>query len=311
MKRRLPPLSSLPAFEAAARLGNFTRAAEELHITHGAVSRSVAQLEQRLDVKLFKRHARHVSLTQAGQHLLKGTDQAFFELESAIENMRRGEASPALTVSCEPTLAMRWLMPRLGQLRREAPELNIDLRTAGGAINLRRSNCDVAIRRLDFPRPSNVHMFTLCPEYAGPVCHPQCWSGVLDGDLSRACWLHSHTRPQAWEQWCQTSNTAYQCANDQHYDHFFFTLQAALDQLGTAIGPLPLVYDDLRENRLVAPCGMHDTGVEYVVFSNVSQDKDPRIQHFLMWLKKQAEPLWRLDWLDEKHTVTGTPPIQS
>nr|WP_298413284.1 LysR substrate-binding domain-containing protein [uncultured Halomonas sp.] len=296
MKRPLPPLSGLPAFEAAARLGNFTRAAEELHVTHGAVSRAIAQLEQRLAVKLFKRHARHVSLTLAGQHLLKGTDKAFLELEAALENMhRQSVVSPTLTVSCEPTLAMRWLMPRLGELRREDPELHVDLHTAEGPIDLRDLNCDLAIRRLDFPRPNDLHVVTLCPEYAGPVCHPQCWSGVLGRDLSRARWLHSRTRPNAWAQWRQASGTAYKAVDEQHYDHFFFTLQAAIDQLGTAIGSLPLVYDDLQENRLIAPCGMHETGIEYVMISATPLDEAPQIQRFATWLQQQAAPLWRIE----------------
>ncbi|WP_136069365.1 LysR substrate-binding domain-containing protein [Modicisalibacter radicis] len=295
MKRRLPPLSSLPAFEAAGRLGNFTRAAEELHVTHGAVSRAIAQLENRLGVELFKRHARRVSLTPAGQHLFRATGTAFLALEASLEKLHeQDEAIPALRLSCEPTLAMRWLMPRLGRLRRERPELKVELHTAGGPIDLHDAECDLAIRRLDFPRPGDLRTATLCPEYAGPVCHPKCWNGVLEQDLFKARWLHSRTRPQAWAVWCRASNTAYQPAGEQHFDHFYFTLQAALDQLGTAIGPLPLVYDDLQENRLIAPCGMQATGVEYVVMSRESREEDARIPHFVSWLQQQAAPLWRL-----------------
>ncbi|WP_129141822.1 LysR substrate-binding domain-containing protein [Modicisalibacter coralii] len=294
MSRQLPPLAALPAFEAAARLGNFTRAAEELHVTHGAISRAIARLEERLGVALFERHARHVSLTAAGRRLLTATDKAFDALESGLERLNRDDGPVTLSVSCEPSLAMRWLMPRLDHWRSTQPSTMVDLHTAGGPIDLQRSACDLAIRRLDFPRPDGVTITPLCPELAGPVCHPECWHEALGRDLSRARWLHSRTRPDAWAQWCRASETPYRNAGEQYYDHFYFTLQGAIDRLGTAIGPLPLVHDDLRDARLIAPFGMRPTGAEYVIISRESPLAQAPLQAFVDWLQQQAAPLRRL-----------------
>ncbi|WP_111495572.1 LysR substrate-binding domain-containing protein [Marinobacter bohaiensis] len=286
-RRRLLP--GLPAFEAAARLNNFTRAAEELHLTHGAISRAIAQLEERLGTPLFVRHPRRVSLTPAGYRLLEATRNAFAELDRAADEIGRGDsADPVLHVSCEPTLSMRWLMPRLGRLRQRHPELQVELSTAGGPIDLNANGCDLAIRRLDFTPPQEAVIDVLCPELAGPVCHPECWGGMLGQDLNRARWLHSRTRPSAWSDWCRMADHPYLPASEQSFDHFYFTLQAALDQLGTAIGPLPLVYDDLQAGRLTAPFGMRPTGVDYVMLTPPEGQSDQRTQRFADWLRSEA-----------------------
>ncbi|BES73377.1 LysR substrate-binding domain-containing protein [Marinobacter nanhaiticus D15-8W] len=293
-RRRLLP--GLPAFEAAARLNNFTRAAEELHLTHGAISRAIAQLEEHLGTTLFVRHARRVSLTPAGYRLMEATRNAFAELDRAVEETSgNGSLDQVLHISCEPSLSMRWLMPRLGRLRQSHPELQIELSTAGGPIDLDATGCDLAIRRLDFATPKDAAIEMLCPELAGPVCHPECWNGVLGQDLSRARWLHTRTRPSAWSDWCTAANKPYCPAGEQSFDHFYFTLQAALDQLGTAIGPLPLVYDDLQAGRLIAPLGMSQTGVDYVLLTPRRQDQVGQTRRIMDWLSTQASPLEQFD----------------
>lgn len=291
-KRQLPPLAPLPAFEAAARHQSFSRAAEELHLTHGAISRAVAKLEQRLGVQLFVRRRRRVYLTLAGERLMRVTSDVLDRLDDAAETLRRHEgSSPILTVSCEPSLGMRWLMPRLGTFRTLNPDLNIDLRLAGGPIDLLESGCDAAIRHTSFVLPDRDVVTRLWPEYAGPVCAPICWETAIGRDLSRARWLHSRTRPEAWRDWQRESGYQGSPDSEQFFDHFFFALQAAVDRLGTAIGPLPLVDDDLRSGRLIAPMGMVATGYDYVLLTRDSPDADPRIARFSAWLMQQAQDL--------------------
>jgi len=288
-KRSLPPLAALPAFEAAAHHQSFSRAADELNLTHGAISRAVAQIEERLGVKLFVRRNRRVWLTAAGERLLKATTVALDGLDQAIEDIHRHDkSSPILTVSCEPSLAMRWLMPRLGDFREANPDLNIDLRLAGGPVDLLADGCDVAIRRADYGISEHYITTRLWPEYAGPVCDPECWETILSRDLSNARWLHTRTRPDAWDDWKRTSGSTATPASEQYFDHFFFALQAAVNRLGTAIGPLPLVADDLASGRLIAPHGMTPTGYDYVLITLDPPKRDPRVALFFDWLMAKA-----------------------
>lgn len=289
IKRRLPPLGALTAFEAAARHQSFSRAAQELHLTHGAISRAVAQVEERIGVDLFVRRNRRVYLTAAGQRLLQTTTESLDALSYTVEEIHRHDgASPFLAVSCEPSLAMRWLMPRLGEFRTLCPELNVDLRMAGGPIDLLSENCDIAIRRMDFGAHEDYQITTLCSELAGPVCTKDYWEKHISQDLNKANWLHSRTRPNAWGDW----RNAYGIEkiipkSEQHFDHFFYTLQAAQNQLGIAIGSIPLVSDDLKAQRLISPLGMQSSGHDYVLLTLEEPNLDPRIAVFTNWLMEQ------------------------
>lgn len=290
IKRSLPPLGALTAFEAAARHQSFSRAAQELHLTHGAISRAVAQIEERIGVALFVRRNRRVYLTTAGQRLFKAATETLDTLSETVEEIKRHDtASPFLTVSCEPSLAMRWLMPRLGSFRETYPELNVDLRMAGGPIDLLAESCDIAIRRNDFGIPEDYQVTVLCSEFAGPVCTPTYWDKYCQHDLSQANWLHSRTRPSAWEDWRNRSVSSYEAPkSEQHFDHFFYVLQAAQENLGIAIGSQPLVSDDLTTKRLIAPLGMQPTGYEYAMLTLEQPEQDPRIQAFCQWLTQQT-----------------------
>ncbi len=291
-KRRLPPLGSLTAFEAAARHQSFSRAAEELHLTHGAISRAVAQIEERIGVNLFVRRNRRVYLTVAGKRLLKTTTETLDALANTVEEIHRHDIeSPFLVVSCEPSLAMRWLMPRLGDFHKQHPELNVDLRMAGGPIDLLSEGCDVAIRRSDFGIQEDYRVSHLCTELAGPVCTQDYWLNTIQQDLTKATWLHSRTRPSAWDDWKNEALTGTPISDktlpqaEQYFDHFFYALQAAQNQLGIAIGSTPLVSDDLAQNRLIAPLGMEATGCDYVMLSLDGAVQDARVAIFYQWLQ--------------------------
>lgn len=153
-RRRLPSLNALRCFEAAARLENFSRAAEALCLTHGAISRAVRTLEEELGCALFERRGQRVFLSEAGRRLLAGTGPALDLIERTGETLR-AEASPtALVLSCEPTLLMRWLIPRIAGFMQEQPRLSIQLVAGGGPFAFGRG-IDLAIRRNDFPgRPA-------------------------------------------------------------------------------------------------------------------------------------------------------------
>lgn len=285
-----PLLPALPVFRAVARQGNFTRAASVLHLTHGAVSRAVAQLEERLGVTLCQRHARHVTLTPEGERLLRSVELMLDELSDTLEAIQPSEAIKTLRLSCEPTLAMRWLMPRLGEWQRYHPHPAVVLHTAGGAVDFSSRQYDMAIRRLDFPLPADVMVIPLCPEWAGPVCAPDYWQSV-DQQLDQACWLHSQTRPSAWADWCQSASQPELAGQHQSLAHFYFVLQAALDRLGIAIGSWPLVIDDLQAGRLCAPFGLSPTDVDYGVILPETVYQRDEAQVVLAQLQRWARVL--------------------
>ncbi|WP_084004438.1 LysR substrate-binding domain-containing protein [Terasakiispira papahanaumokuakeensis] len=285
-----PLLSALPVFRAVARQGNFTRAASVLHLTHGAVSRAIAQLEARLGVTLCVRHARHVTLTPEGERLLSTTELMLDELSDAVEAIQPTGGASSLRVSCEPTLAMRWLMPRLGEWQGYHPHPAVVLHTAGGPVDFASRQYDMAIRRLDFPLPRDVMVVPLCPEWAGPVCAPDYWQSVGQR-LDQACWLHSQTRPSAWADWCQGEGQPEVAGQHQSLAHFYFVLQAALDRLGVAIGSWPLVIDDLQAGRLCAPFGFAPTQVDYGVILPEAVYQRDEVQSFLAQLQRWASVL--------------------
>lgn len=284
MPRDLPPLAPLISVDAAARFGSFSKAAQHLNLTHGAVSRAVQQVEQALGVPLFRRHNRRVSLTPEGRAFADCLERILADLRQTTDRIRRTSA-PTLAVSCEPTLTMRWLMPRLASFTEAFPECHVHLATGGGPVDFAHSGLDVAIRRADFGLPDEALVLPLWAEHVGPVCNPLAWER-WGKTLLQAPRLHTRTRPQAWDDWSTTSGVALPPApSDQRFDHFSFSLQAAVAGLGIAIGPLPLVADDLAAGALVAPFGFSPGGADYVALVPDHPAPGSAVAHFVEWCR--------------------------
>jgi LysR family glycine cleavage system transcriptional activator len=177
-RSRLPSLIALRCFEAAARHENFSRAADELCLTHGAVSRAVRLLEDDLRVALFVRRSRRVFLTDAGRKLAKAVHDGLGLMRQAADDVRI-EASRVRrwVLSCEPRLLMRWLIPRWPDFQARHPGIDIHLLATGGAVSF-DSGIDFAIRRDDFSWPPGHHAETLFVERIGPVSG---LTGLMDG----------------------------------------------------------------------------------------------------------------------------------
>lgn len=269
---RLPSLLALRCFEAAARLENFSRAADELHLTHGAVSRAVRLLEDTLEVELFERRNRRVYLTAQGRTLAQAVAGGFDLMRRAVGELRASaRQAQRWVLSCEPTLLMRWLIPRWPDFQARHPGIDVHLVAGGGPFTF-DSGIDLAIRRNDFGWPDDYCVTPLFPERVGPVCAPakiQNWCGPQHKALvPDAPLLHTRTRPHAWEHWAQAAG--YVIAPHtaaQTFDHFYFSLQAAVAGLGIAIGPWHLVRDDLENGLLAAPLGFVEDGSHYCLLS--------------------------------------------
>lgn len=287
MPNHLPSLNAIRVFEVAARHLSLVKAAEELHVTHGAVSRQIKQLEENLGVELFERRNRAIFLTRAGLSLQGTCTDIMRQLEAGLRQLKQTDDQP-LVVSCEPTIAMRWLIPRLGKFRQLHPELEIHLFAAGGAVDLRHGHIDLALRRNDFAWDASYHVAKVAQELIAPVCVPNLLKqGKLQ--LNQQCLLHTATRPDAWPQWQKLSVQTVRGKSRATYEHFYLSLQAACAGLGVAMASVYMVEDEIRSSQLLAPHAFMADGTDYVLLSAQPFDVDKRRLAFLTWLQQEFE----------------------
>jgi DNA-binding transcriptional LysR family regulator len=284
----LPSLNALRVFEAAARSASFTRAAKELFVTHGAVSRQVAQLEDALGVALFERRNRRVFLTPAGEELSRVATDALGQISQAVERLRQPPERRPFVVSCERSLAMRWLIPRLRTFQDQYPDIYVHLSTGGGPMDFEGEFLGIAIRRADFPLDPGWDIAEILTEQIGPVCTPALAQTIETRDFVA---LHTRTRPDAWPRWRELSGQNLHPSEDRTLDHFFLSVQAAASGLGVAIGPFAIVADDLADGRLVAPFGFLPDGSSYVAISQSPFAEDSRKEILISWLRQEATAL--------------------
>lgn len=286
-------LGGLRCFEAAARLESFTQAANSLNLTHGAVSRAVRALEDELGVALFERRHRRVHLTDGGKMLLQASQQAFGILEHTAQTLRQQAQDAPLVLSCEPTLLMRWLIPRLPAFQLAHPDINLQLVAGGGPFSF-QDGISAAIRRNDFDWGDKLHSVALFDERVGPVCKPEMVQRFIavnagQSTLSHdAVLLHSATRPDAWQQWAQFQGMALEGRADQRFDHFYFSLQAAVAGIGVAIGPWQQVRDDVASGLLSAPFGFMPDGSGYCLLTPQEIQPDSALARLAEWLQVTA-----------------------
>ena len=253
---RLPPLNAIKAFEAAARLGNFTRAAEELGVTHSAVSRQIRLLEDWLGAPLFRRTSRNAVPTPAGGDLLAEAGPALDRLaEAALRLRSAAPASGPIRVAALPTFAMRWLIPRLSDFQHDNPGLELRILTASTPAEQFRMEVEAVISG-PVRQPGWVGRRFL-GEARLPVLSPElmrrCQLRRPD-DLVRHTLLHSATLLEAWPRWLAAAGVPLlKPLREQVFEHFYFAIQAAIEGLGVLMGPLALVADELREGRLEMP----------------------------------------------------------
>ncbi|MET4576075.1 LysR family transcriptional regulator [Ottowia thiooxydans] len=291
---RLPSLLALRCFEAAARQENFSRAADELHLTHGAISRAVRLLEDDLGVALFERRSRRVFLTDSGRTLLRAVNSGLQLMRQAVGELRASaRQAHRWVLSCEPTLLMRWLIPRWPDFQARHPGFEVHLVAGGGPFSF-ASGIDLAIRRDDFLWPKDCHVEQIFEEKVGPVCRPdkvEPWFTTKKNHAAlkvTAPRLHTRTRMGAWQEWASAAGQPASEAQGQTFEHFYFSLQAAVAGLGVAIGPWHLVCDALDSGVLVAPMGFINDGSHYCLLSPQPLQAGTPQADLLTWLRASA-----------------------
>lgn len=251
---RLPPLNALRVFEVAARHLSFTRAAAELHVTHGAVSRQITALEEHLQAPLFKRGSRSLQLTTDGRRLERAVSAAFDTLRTAAAQITP-QPDSVLRVSAPPTLSMWWLIPRMIALHHAHPQLRIELSTGTAPADFEGDPYDAAIRRIAGV-PKGLVAERFLDGRSIPVCSPayrreQRLRSV--SDLARATLVMTRSEPLAWDDWLRLHHVRREpLATMLEFEQLYFAVQAALDSLGVALVPAALVAAEVSRGRLHA-----------------------------------------------------------
>lgn len=299
---RLPSLNALRAFDAAARHLSFVRAADELCLTQGAISLQIRQLEEMLGHPLFERRNRAVFLTRAGLRLQEVSSDVLRRLEQGMREFQAPAHEQPLVVSCEPTIAMRWLIPKLASFHQAHPAVQIHLLAAGGEIDFSACRVDLALRRNDFAWRSEYHAEVVGREWVAPVCQPGL-AVAGQGDLNALCRLHTLSRPSAWEDWhrCTGRSDGSDPAWSKCFEHFYLSLQAAASGLGVAMASVYMVESEMLDGRLAAPFGFVEDGSEYILLSAEPFSGDARRQAFLAWIRQSFNDSASLLIADAEH----------
>ena len=253
MNLRLPSLTALRMFEAAARHGSFTKAAAALHVTQAAVSHQLRALEEQLGITLFQRSTRRLTLTPAGLRLLPAVSDAFETLGRAVADIGRGERLLAITTT--PSFGARWLAPRLGRFAAANPDIDLSVRHSTTVLDLAREGLDFAIRwgkgqwpgvTAELIGPSAITLVA-SPAYAKRLRLKQ------PADVARAALLHEETR-EDWMEWLLVAGLDRALAHRGIvFDDENAMIQAALDGQGVALVARSLAEADIKAGRLVSP----------------------------------------------------------
>lgn len=312
MRRKLPPLGALRAFEATARHLSFTVAGDELGVTQGAISRQVKALESHLGLRLFRRMTRAIALTDEGRHYFNALGSAFDRIEAATADALRQNVSGVLTINVLPTFAMRWLIPRLPDFTKVEPTIEVRMVTSIDPVSFAREEIDLAIRvgrpkgerasgkgvRIDLVMTDDwgqVAIERLVPDIPVPVCSPSLITPdrplISVADLKNFTLLHNATRPHAWEDWLKSLGYPDFDPERRHsYGHFFMALQAAAEGRGVAIVPHVLIESDIRSRSLVAPFAAMPPVVSahYYLLGRRHAWNSVKVKRFRAWLRLQA-----------------------
>lgn len=247
----LPSLNALRAFEAMARTGRATLAAEELNVTHSAVSRQVKALEEALGVRLFTGPKHRLELTEAGGNLLPPLTAAFDQIATAVRQTRGGAED--LHIAVNASVSVKWLIPRMSRFAAAHPKVRLHLAELPSHATSHRG-AHAVVRMVPSGRLADPHATPFMPSHLGPVMSPAL-AERFAGDPLKAPRLAAQTHPQGWAIWAALVGMELPPGSEQPFAHLHFALDAAIAGLGVAVMPWPLVADYVAGGRLVAPFG--------------------------------------------------------
>jgi LysR family transcriptional regulator, glycine cleavage system transcriptional activator len=308
---RLPPLNALRVFETAARHLSFKEAAAELHITQAAVSHQIKSLEEYLGVELFRRSGRGVQLTEAARACLPKLREGFDALAAAVEMIRERGAETELVITAPPVFTARWLMPRLADFSKQAPQIEVRVVASSKMVDAGALDSAVLMSNLDLRSESSgveIHLGEgRYPGYRSDrlfnvamalVASPELEPPLRDpADLAHHTLLHDDAMDlvahgNAWQKWLETAGVADKVDGNRgpRFSSNILSLEAASQRLGVALALRPLVDADIASNRLVEPFAieMKPQSAYFLVCPEVIADR-PAVSAFRQWLLEQAK----------------------
>jgi len=290
MKRRLPPLNALRAFEAAARHESFTEAAEELHVTHGAISHQVKALEGWLGIALFERRTRAVRLTEAGSAYLPVIEAAFNQIHGATAGLFRATGNAPLHVTTTPAFAVRWLAPRLGRLWRDFPDLDLRLHEMPWMADMEPGSAESdLVVGIGARSGAGLESVALMPGTVTPMCSPRLLEDGpplgSPGDLLQYRLLHSYGYGP-WQDWFARAGVSNaDVAHGPIFDDTNLAYSAALAGQGIGLLHTALTVEETAAGQLVQPFDslLRDDMGYHIVYPSASSN-DARVAGFRDWL---------------------------
>lgn len=263
MAERLPPLNALRAFETAGRHLSFSRAAEELNVTPAAVSHQIKSLEAYLGVSLFRRRPKGLVLTEAGQQALPAMSEGFGQLAAAVGTLREIDSSLPLVITVQPSLAAKWLVPRIERFRARHPGIELRIDATGRLVDFHNEDVDAGIR-YGPQKHAGLHIERLPAQRVFPVCSPDLLTGEhpiqTPDDLRHHTLIHLYWREFAgsavvdWRTWLTTVGaTEVDATAGPRFSQESMALQAAVEGNGVALVRTFIAADDLAAGRLVRP----------------------------------------------------------
>ncbi len=286
---KLPSLSSLRTFEAAARLGSFSLAADELSVTASAVSHQVKLLEEYTGVQLFHRIHRSVVLTDVGRRYAKEIAFAFEHMAAATQNIAKSDKSDILSIHCSPSFAAQWLMPRLARFSTLHPDIDVRLHAAHSAVDL-VPEFDIDIRYGTKLSAASTVILFLPEETIVPLCAPALMGGskpiYTPKDLRHHTLIHSEASLVSWSDWvCRKPDLTLNLKRGLRFDRSFMSIGAAVDGLGICLESLMLAQREIDMKQLVMPFGPDGINIQgHNVAYLKSTAELPKIIAFQNWL---------------------------
>ena len=300
MLRHIPGLQSLKAFDASARHLSFTRAAAELNVTPAAISHQIKELEKQIGVSLFLRTSRHMQLTRQGHILRPAITDALAGLTSALQRIRQAENPTQIRVTASPSIAAKWLVPRLDRFLDTVPGADVRIDVSSSVLDFERDDVDVAIRFGDGNYPG-LAVDKLFSDTLFPVCSPALLKGRNPIREPRDLLLHTliHLDYEAqgavwpnWRMWMQAAGiTDFNDTRGLHFSQTSLAVQAAIDGHGVALGDSSLVADDIAAGRLVKPFALSlksPTQFAYHLITRKDITGRPMTKAFRNWILAEA-----------------------
>ena len=288
--RRLPPMSALAAFDAAARLGSVVAAARDIGRTHGAVSKQLRNLSDDLGVKLFERDGSGLQLTPDGEQAQAIIRRALDILENGCDELRESGQHAYLQIGVSPTFAGKWLMPRLPRYYARWPDGEVRL-CLTGREHLVASGCDAITSwdRLSWDHTTNAHAQSLGDVSYGLVMSPGYTVEERKDGLRVPTRLVRQNHSNVWESWEHLSGMRVAAKRTIPYPQMALVLEAAANGLGVAVAERRLVEEELDDGRLIAPFGFHTVEGGLAVLATKQNRRRPEVAAFINWVAEEAQ----------------------